>query len=769
MEVAAEHFQDENAPGHNVCKQAPSAGGAPGVAGGVCESGDVAAYALAQQLDPAAHSELHRHPLGGGVGGGVGGSSSSSSSCSISISSGVGSAGARLHTPRVALGVPMFLSASTLHAPGAAALPSPGPANRRPGFGASGDSSTVLSVTVSPLSGLQALSDSDSPSFGGAAGLGSSLSGAADGDGDGDQEMTSCASVRCVTTPPPRSDGNKIARRGSEDRMVLPPRPTTAPELEPGDAGGGAGAGAGQVERSFSGGGFAARKGLAPPKILTCLPRQPCYGEPASAPPGLGLSPSLGLGLGLSLNTGLGLGLALHSPAGTDMGTGTGTTSTGSSAASSPVASASPCPTVLSLKRRRPGLRPDLLIDTFSEPGSVDTSAVSSPALLALSGRSPLSGVGVIGICVGAVGAVAAAGAAPGAAVGSAPHSSASKAPAEPPVSEILDGFLSIGALASISREPQVLEQFSAFINASRATLPLPPDAVELRLCLRDKASEDISATFYSAVDMIERCRAQRRKVLVYCQRGISRSATIVLAYLIWQSNLSYEEALAFVKRRRPSVNPNVGFCLQLMSWAQLRPSTVMGRTLVYKIARSGGQTSLSVGRDQPPASLALAIGPVVELSSAMFDVRAAGKAAQAHAQHQQNHHGDMCSADDDADEDELEGRDEDEADDDDDGAEDDEAPSHLDTQGPNARCWLACCPASGAQFVWFERGTPSALVDDACVVAAQLAALERAPHNVVKIEQGSETPAFWAAIAGARSDDVSLSPSMIERGLSLR
>ncbi len=753
MEVAAEHFQDENAPGHNVCKQAPSAGAAPGVAGGVCESGDVAAYAFAQQLDPAADSELHRQLLGSGVGG-------SSSSNSSSSSNGVGSAGARLHTPRLALGVPAFLSASTLRASGAALLPSPGPANRRPGFGASGDSSTVLSVTVSPLSGLQALSDSDSPSFGGAAGLGSSQSGAADGDGD--QEMTSCASARCVTTPPPRGDGNKIARRGSEDRMVLAPRPTTAPELEPGEAGGG---GAGQVERSFSGGGFAARKGLAPPKILTCLPRQPCYGEPASAPPGLGLSP--GLGLGLNTGLGLGLGLALHSPAGTD--TDTGTTWTGSSAASSPVASASPCPTVLSLKRRRPGLRPDLLIDTFSEPGSVDTSAVSSPALLALSGRSPLSGVGVVGICVGAVGAVAAAGATPGAAAGSAPHSSASNAPAEPPVSEILDGFLSIGALASISREPQVLEQFSAFINASRATLPLPRDAVELRLCLRDKASEDISATFYSAVDMIERCRVQRRKVLVYCQRGISRSATIVLAYLIWQRNLSYEEALAFVKRRRPSVNPNVGFCLQLMSWAQLRPSTVMGRTLVYKIARSGGQTSLSVGRDQPPASLALAIGPVVELSSAMFEVRAAGKVAQAHAQHrqhQQNHHGEMSSADDDDDENELEGRDEEDDDGEDAEDEDDEAPSHLDAQGRYARCWLACCPASGAQFVWFERGTPSALVDDACVVAAQLAALERAPHNVVKIEQGSETPAFWAAIAGARSDDVSLSPSMIERAL---
>ncbi|KLO18102.1 hypothetical protein SCHPADRAFT_867237 [Schizopora paradoxa] len=63
----------------------------------------------------------------------------------------------------------------------------------------------------------------------------------------------------------------------------------------------------------------------------------------------------------------------------------------------------------------------------------------------------------------------------------------------------------------------------------------------------------------------------QRRnhKVLVHCVMGISRSATVVCAYLMATRRFSPAQALAFVRRRRPQVHPNYGFYRQLAVFAE--------------------------------------------------------------------------------------------------------------------------------------------------------------------------------------------------------
>ena len=53
-------------------------------------------------------------------------------------------------------------------------------------------------------------------------------------------------------------------------------------------------------------------------------------------------------------------------------------------------------------------------------------------------------------------------------------------------------------------------------------------------------------------------------KVFVHCKEGMSRSATIVIAYLMKSMNFRYDDALKYVKSRRPIVDPNPGFRSQL-------------------------------------------------------------------------------------------------------------------------------------------------------------------------------------------------------------
>ena len=53
-------------------------------------------------------------------------------------------------------------------------------------------------------------------------------------------------------------------------------------------------------------------------------------------------------------------------------------------------------------------------------------------------------------------------------------------------------------------------------------------------------------------------------KVLVHCAVGASRSATVVIAYIMWTKKMTFKEALEFVMDRRYGVFPNAGFRDQL-------------------------------------------------------------------------------------------------------------------------------------------------------------------------------------------------------------
>lgn len=59
----------------------------------------------------------------------------------------------------------------------------------------------------------------------------------------------------------------------------------------------------------------------------------------------------------------------------------------------------------------------------------------------------------------------------------------------------------------------------------------------------------------------------QNGNTLVCCGMGKSRSVTLVTAYLIKYRNMTSEEALEFIKNRRPQINPNPEFLNKLKSW----------------------------------------------------------------------------------------------------------------------------------------------------------------------------------------------------------
>jgi len=59
----------------------------------------------------------------------------------------------------------------------------------------------------------------------------------------------------------------------------------------------------------------------------------------------------------------------------------------------------------------------------------------------------------------------------------------------------------------------------------------------------------------------------RKNVVLVHCLAGMSRSATIVCAYLLATTSMNAQETISFVRSKRSIIRPNYGFEKQLKLW----------------------------------------------------------------------------------------------------------------------------------------------------------------------------------------------------------
>ena len=85
---------------------------------------------------------------------------------------------------------------------------------------------------------------------------------------------------------------------------------------------------------------------------------------------------------------------------------------------------------------------------------------------------------------------------------------------------------------------------------------PPPGIQCQLHLTLRDR--QPMAAdTLERALDFIHQQINAGRRVLVHCQMGISRSPTLVAAYLHRHQGMPLDEAVTYLHHLRPVVNPH--------------------------------------------------------------------------------------------------------------------------------------------------------------------------------------------------------------------
>ncbi|XP_010504380.1 PREDICTED: protein-tyrosine-phosphatase MKP1 isoform X2 [Camelina sativa] len=84
-------------------------------------------------------------------------------------------------------------------------------------------------------------------------------------------------------------------------------------------------------------------------------------------------------------------------------------------------------------------------------------------------------------------------------------------------------------------------------------------------LWLQDSPSEDITSILYDVFDYFEDVREQSGRIFVHCCQGVSRSTSLVIAYLMWREGQSFDDAFQYVKSARGIADPNMGFACQLL------------------------------------------------------------------------------------------------------------------------------------------------------------------------------------------------------------
>lgn len=80
------------------------------------------------------------------------------------------------------------------------------------------------------------------------------------------------------------------------------------------------------------------------------------------------------------------------------------------------------------------------------------------------------------------------------------------------------------------------------------------------KLGIDDSILYDVLPMIEDAVQFIDESVRNRKRILVHCQLGISRSATVVIAWVMKHRNWDFKRSFEFVRRCRPQVHPNPTF-----------------------------------------------------------------------------------------------------------------------------------------------------------------------------------------------------------------
>ena len=88
-------------------------------------------------------------------------------------------------------------------------------------------------------------------------------------------------------------------------------------------------------------------------------------------------------------------------------------------------------------------------------------------------------------------------------------------------------------------------------------------------IVMRDKEDENLLAYLDICVDYIHKTIHSGGNILVHCVAGVSRSASVCIAYLVKYMKMTLRKAYFHILHKRPCIFPNFGFWRQLVTYEE--------------------------------------------------------------------------------------------------------------------------------------------------------------------------------------------------------
>ncbi|KAK0640624.1 dual specificity phosphatase [Cercophora newfieldiana] len=99
----------------------------------------------------------------------------------------------------------------------------------------------------------------------------------------------------------------------------------------------------------------------------------------------------------------------------------------------------------------------------------------------------------------------------------------------------------------------------------------LIPTENQLIIPAGDTETQDLLVHLQQICDFIDAQHDAGRQVLVHCIAGVSRSPTVVVAYLMRKWGKGLDKTLKYVKGKRSEVRPSQSFMEQLRVWEEVQ------------------------------------------------------------------------------------------------------------------------------------------------------------------------------------------------------
>ncbi|KAM3829052.1 dual specificity protein phosphatase 22-A-like isoform 1-T2 [Vipera latastei] len=134
-------------------------------------------------------------------------------------------------------------------------------------------------------------------------------------------------------------------------------------------------------------------------------------------------------------------------------------------------------------------------------------------------------------------------------------------------MSKVVEG-LYLGSISDAEDKENLMKHgITHILSVHNNAKPLLEGMTYLCISASDSSNQNLIQHFKECIRFVHECRLHGGACLIHCLAGVSRSTTILVAYLMTVTSLGWRECLAAAKVARSYVSPNFGFQKQLQEY----------------------------------------------------------------------------------------------------------------------------------------------------------------------------------------------------------